>query len=162
MVLLNEKSGLRFVSISYYQHNGKTGSSKIKACAHNRPFQRKSCSRLEIICKIFGPQKADIPKTLSLNKQSGGFTIPWSPLTSPTKTSSDMTRPTVTLYAFLGVHSFLIGLFPFYIPVFLYKTGFSLSRICAFIAVTALGFVITLYPWERMVRQVSLIVLILI
>ncbi len=73
-----------------------------------------------------------------------------------------MTRPTVTLYTFLGVHSFLIGLFPFYIPVFLYKNGFSLSRICAFIAVTALGFVITLYPWERMARQVSLTVLILV
>ncbi|MCA1786274.1 MAG: hypothetical protein LC657_09870 [Desulfobacteraceae bacterium] len=69
---------------------------------------------------------------------------------------------TAVLYPFLGVHSFLIGLFPFYIPVFLYNHGFSLSRICAFIAVTALGFVITLYPWERMARQVSLAILILI
>ncbi|MDT8377417.1 MAG: hypothetical protein RQ739_00900 [Desulfotignum sp.] len=69
---------------------------------------------------------------------------------------------TAVLYPFLGVHSFLIGLFPFYIPVFLYKNGFSLSRICAFIAVTALGFFITLYPWERMARKVSLSVLILV
>ena len=86
-------------------------------------------------------------------------------MTSPTKISSDMAGPkteTAVLYPFLGVHSFLIGLFPFYIPVFLYKNGFSLSRICAFIAVTALGFVITLYPWERMARKVSLAILILV
>jgi SAM-dependent methyltransferase len=44
---------------------------------------------------------------------------------------------------------------------FCIKTDFF-SRICAFIAVTALGFVITLYPWERMARKVSLAILILV
>jgi len=32
-----------------------------------------------------------------------------------------MTLQARGLYSFLGVHSFLIGLFPFYIPVYLYR-----------------------------------------
>ncbi len=111
--------------------------------------------------QLSGNTVIDWEKRLTRYPCSGGRNS-WSPLTSPIKISSDMTGPTVTLYTFLGVHSFLIGLFPFYIPVFLYKNGFFLSRICAFIAVTALGFVITLYPWERMARKVSLAILILV
>ncbi len=60
------------------------------------------------------------------------------------------------LYSFLGVHSFLIGMFPFYIPVYLYETGFSLALICCFIAITGIGFVISLYWWDRASKHISL------
>jgi MFS family permease len=69
---------------------------------------------------------------------------------------------TRSLYSFLGVHSFLIGLFPFYIPVYLYKTGFSLAQICCFIAITGFGFCISLYLWDRISKRLSLRYLILL
>ena len=59
-------------------------------------------------------------------------------------------------YSFLGVQSFLIGLFPFYIPVYLYTAGFSLAQITRFIAATGLGFCISLYVWDRISKRVSL------
>jgi len=60
------------------------------------------------------------------------------------------------LYSFLGVHSFLIGLFPFYIPVYLYEAGFSLAQICFFIGITGIGFFTTLYLWDRISKHLSL------
>jgi len=73
-----------------------------------------------------------------------------------------MASPTKRLYSFLGVHSFLIGLFPFYIPVYLYKLGFSLEQICGFISITGVGFCISLYLWDRISKKVSLRYLILV
>ncbi|MCF6247766.1 MAG: MFS transporter [Desulfobacula sp.] len=70
--------------------------------------------------------------------------------------SRKMALTTRSLYSFLGVHSFLIGLLPFYIPVYLYKTGFSLGQICFFVAVTGLGFCISLYLWDRISKRVPL------
>ena len=67
-----------------------------------------------------------------------------------------MALVTRSLYSFLGVHSFLIGMFPFYIPVYLYQIGFSLAQICFFIAVTGFGFCINLYLWDRISKRVSL------
>ena len=67
-----------------------------------------------------------------------------------------MVLATRSLYSFLGVHSFLIGMFPFYIPVYLYKAGFSLAQICCFIAVTGLGFCSSLYLWDRISKRVPL------
>lgn len=58
-------------------------------------------------------------------------------------------------YIFLGLHSFLIGLFPFYIPVYLYANGFSLQRICLFIALTGVGFCLFLYFWERVSQRIA-------
>ena len=58
--------------------------------------------------------------------------------------------------SFLGVHSFLIGLFPFYIPVYLYKAEVSLSQICFFIAMTGIGFCVSLFIWDRLSKKVSL------
>ncbi len=58
-------------------------------------------------------------------------------------------------YVFLGLHSFLIGIFPFYIPVYLYANGFSLDEICLFIAITGLGFCLCLYVWDRITQQVA-------
>lgn len=67
-----------------------------------------------------------------------------------------MTLSTHRLYSFLGLHSFLIGLFPFYIPVYLYSSGSSLTRICYFIAATGTGFCISLFLWDRISKNVSL------
>jgi MFS family permease len=58
-------------------------------------------------------------------------------------------------YAFTGVHSFLIGLFPFYIPVYLYTIGLTLSRICLFVAATGMGYCLTLFLWDRVCRKFS-------
>lgn len=52
------------------------------------------------------------------------------------------------LYTFLWLHSLLIWLFTFFLPVLLYKIGFSLSYISLFIALTWLSFVIFLYIWD--------------
>jgi MFS family permease len=58
-------------------------------------------------------------------------------------------------YAFTGLHSFLIGLFPFYIPVYLYTIGLTLSRICLFVAATGMGYCLTLFLWDRVYRKIS-------
>ncbi len=52
-------------------------------------------------------------------------------------------------YRFLGLHSFLIGLFPFFIPVFLWRHGYTPGEISAFIATTGMGFILTLWLWDR-------------
>ncbi len=61
-----------------------------------------------------------------------------------------------SFYVFLGLHSFLIGLFPFYIPVYLYAEGFSLTAISVFIGVTGFGFCLSLYVWDRVKRFIPL------
>ncbi|MGB3209744.1 MAG: hypothetical protein WBB19_03470 [Desulforhopalus sp.] len=48
-------------------------------------------------------------------------------------------------YLFLGFHSFLLGLFPFFLPVYLFKNGASLAEISWFIALTGVGFNLTLW-----------------
>jgi predicted MFS family arabinose efflux permease len=60
-----------------------------------------------------------------------------------------MPRSTRLFYRFLGLHSFLIGLFPFFIPVFLWKHDYSLVQISSFIAMTGAGFLLTLWLWDR-------------
>jgi MFS family permease len=60
-----------------------------------------------------------------------------------------------TFYIFLGLHSFLIGLFPFFIPVYLWKQGGSLPEVSAFIGVTGVGFCITLYCWDRLLDKLD-------
>ena len=67
-----------------------------------------------------------------------------------------------TFYKYLGLHSLLIGLFPFFIPVFLWKQGFELGEISLFIGAAGAGFCIGLYAWDRMRRALSLINLILV
>lgn len=52
-------------------------------------------------------------------------------------------------YLFVCSHSFLIGLFPFFLPVYLYKQGLSLSEICFFIAVSAITFTLGMWCWDR-------------
>jgi MFS family permease len=71
-----------------------------------------------------------------------------------------MSLLTRNFYSFLGAHSFLLGMFPFYIPVYLNKAGFSLAQICCFISITGFGFCSSLYLWDRISKRVSLRVLI--
>ena len=58
-------------------------------------------------------------------------------------------------YQFLGIHSFLIGLFPFFIPVFLWQQGFNLAQISFFIAITGIGFVLSLWVWDRAHKRIN-------
>ena len=59
-------------------------------------------------------------------------------------------------YQFLGLHSLLIGIFPFFIPVFLWKQGFDLAAICLFISLAGLGFCVGLWCWDRLRLILSL------
>jgi MFS family permease len=63
-------------------------------------------------------------------------------------------------FVFTGLHSFLIGLFPFYIPVYLYTLGLTLSQICLFVAATGPGYCLALYLWDRVCRRISFSLLI--
>ena len=56
-----------------------------------------------------------------------------------------MGKATQNFYLFLGFHSFLLGLFPFFLPVYLYKNGTGLDQISWFIAITGLAFSLTLF-----------------
>lgn len=56
---------------------------------------------------------------------------------------------TRSYYSFLGFHSFLIGLLPFFLPVIFYKNGASLDVICYFIGVTGFSFAFCLYLFDR-------------
>ncbi len=73
-----------------------------------------------------------------------------------------MREITRTFYQYLGLHSLLIGLFPFFIPVFLWNQGFELGAISLFIGAGGLGFCIGLFAWDRLRRGISLFNLILI
>jgi hypothetical protein len=53
-------------------------------------------------------------------------------------------------YLFLGFHSFLQGLFPFFLPVYLLKNGATLAEISWFIALTGIGFSCTLWLLDHM------------
>lgn len=61
-----------------------------------------------------------------------------------------------TFYQYLGLHSLLIGIFPFYIPVFLWKQGFNIGDISFFIAIAGAGFIIGLWVWDRLRLVLSL------
>ncbi len=60
-----------------------------------------------------------------------------------------------TYYTYLGFHSFLIGLFPFFLPVYLVKSGSTIAEVCWFIGFTGVGFCCSLAVWERVGRQYS-------
>lgn len=61
-----------------------------------------------------------------------------------------------TFYQYLGIHSLLIGIFPFYIPVYLWKQRFGLDDISLFISIAGIGFCIGLWVWDRLRLKVSL------
>jgi hypothetical protein len=66
-----------------------------------------------------------------------------------------------TYYLFLGFHSFLIGLFPFFLPVFLIRSGYSLPDVSLFIGLTGFSFCSCLFFWDRMCRKVSFFAILL-
>jgi len=66
-----------------------------------------------------------------------------------------LSQPLV-FYTFLGAHSLLIGLLPFYLPVYLWGEGFELSHIALLIAATGVSFVLNLGPWQRAANKHSL------
>jgi MFS family permease len=75
---------------------------------------------------------------------------------SATRISSEPGNRVKVFYHYTGFHSLLIGLFPFYIPVFLWKLGFTLAEISYFIGTTGFGFCVTLWLWDRVSKRVGL------
>ncbi len=63
-------------------------------------------------------------------------------------------------YQYLGLHSLLIGIFPFYISVYLWKQGFVLGDVSLFISLAGLGFCFGLWVWDRLRLKISLTALI--
>jgi len=53
-------------------------------------------------------------------------------------------------YQYLGVHSLLIGLLPFFLPVYLWQHGLSLAGLSALIGVSGLSFSSSLWLWQRL------------
>ena len=61
-----------------------------------------------------------------------------------------------TFYQYLGIHSLLIGIFPFYIPVYLWNQQFQLDEISLFISLAGVGFCFGLWTWDRLRLKISL------
>lgn len=61
-----------------------------------------------------------------------------------------MTRIARLFYGFAGIHSLLIGLLPFFIPILLWQQGYRLAEVSAFIALTALSFMMALTGWKAL------------
>ena len=72
-----------------------------------------------------------------------------------TNTLKRLDKP-LTFYSYLGSHSFLIGLLPFYLPVFLWGHGFQLADIALLIAATGCGFSLSLKQWQTVAKTQSL------
>lgn len=51
-------------------------------------------------------------------------------------------------YRFTGLHSWLMGLIPFFVPAFLFQQGFDLIQISAFISVVGIGYLLILRLWD--------------
>ena len=58
-------------------------------------------------------------------------------------------RSPLFFYQFLGAHSLLIGLLPFFLPVYLWKHGIGVPGLCLLIGVSGLSFVAALRPWQH-------------
>lgn len=61
-----------------------------------------------------------------------------------------MTGVAQLFYRFAGIHSLLIGLLPFFIPVLLWQQGYRLTEVSVFIALTGVGFMIALMGWKAL------------
>ena len=60
-------------------------------------------------------------------------------------------------FRFLGLHTLLYGIFPFYIPVYMWTQGVALGGISWFIALSGAGFVLGLWSWDRLRTHISLV-----
>ena len=62
-------------------------------------------------------------------------------------------RSAPAFYQFLGTHSLLIGLFPFFLPVYLWGNGFNLSELCVLIGLSGFSFCLMLGAWQNLSTQ---------
>ena len=60
-------------------------------------------------------------------------------------------------FRFLGLHTLLYGIFPFYIPVYMWTQGVTLGGISWFIAFSGSGFILGLWVWDRLRGMISLV-----
>ncbi|MGQ7845681.1 hypothetical protein ACUNV4_14460 [Granulosicoccus sp. 3-233] len=56
-------------------------------------------------------------------------------------------------YLFLGTHSLLIGLLPFFLPVYLWQHGLGLAGLSLMIGLSGLGFTAALGLWQALSRR---------
>lgn len=61
-----------------------------------------------------------------------------------------MSTPARLFYQYSGAHSFVIGLLPFFLPTLMWMAGAKLSEISWFIALNGVGYMLTLYLWDRL------------
>ena len=61
-----------------------------------------------------------------------------------------------TFYQYLGLHALLIGIFPFYIPVYVWNQGFRVGDVSLFISLAGLGFCFGLWIWDRLRLKINL------
>lgn len=59
-------------------------------------------------------------------------------------------------YLYLGMHSLLIGIFPFFMPVYLWNEGYGLGELSIFIGLAGLGFCLGLWAWDRLRLHIDL------
>ncbi|MEE9322760.1 MAG: hypothetical protein V3U76_20120 [Granulosicoccus sp.] len=57
---------------------------------------------------------------------------------------------------FLAAHSLLIGLLPFFLPVWLWQRGMDISGLCVLIGVSGLAFCVSLSAWQHVSTHHSL------
>ncbi len=60
-----------------------------------------------------------------------------------------------TFYQYLSLHSLLIGVFPFFLPVYLWTRDYRLGEISIFISISGLAFCIALWCWDRIRCQIN-------
>ena len=60
-------------------------------------------------------------------------------------------------FRFLGLHTLLYGIFPFYIPVYMWTQGVTLGGISWFVACSGAGFILGLWAWDRLRGTISLV-----
>ena len=65
-------------------------------------------------------------------------------------------RSAVAFYQFLAIHSLLIGLLPFFLPVYLWGQGFSLAALSLLIGVSGLSFCAVLGLWQLAAARLPL------
>lgn len=59
-------------------------------------------------------------------------------------------------YQFLGAHSLLIGLLPFFLPVYLWSHGLGIAGLCLLIGVSGLTFSLSLDLWQKFASRWAL------
>lgn len=64
-----------------------------------------------------------------------------------------MKTVSASFFQFAGIHSFQIGILPFFIPVLLLQRGESIEGVALFIALTGLGFIFSLKIWESLYNK---------